>query len=143
MSNLLRLYGDEPSRSRNRTYLVKRLCWRVQEFRHGGLSAHAKNRIDVLAPDSFTHARKPAQGAHAADPAPVEKPRRPARDPRLPSPGTVIVKQYKGQELRLVVHDDHFELDGHSFRSLSEAARHVTGARWNGWLFWGLKERKR
>ena len=55
----------------------------------------------------------------------------------------VIVKAYKGRQLRLVVHEDHFELDGQSFGSLSEAARHVTGARWNGWLFWGLKQRSR
>ena len=55
--------------------------------------------------------------------------RKQQRDPRLPSPGTVIVKAYKGRELRLVVHEDHFELDGQSYRSLSEAARHVTGSR--------------
>ncbi len=66
------------------------------------------------------------------------------RDPRLPSPGTVFVKAYKGRELRLVVHEDHFELDGQSFRSLSEAARHVTGCRSiNGRLFWNLVARKR
>ncbi len=53
------------------------------------------------------------------------------------------MKAYKGRELRLTVHDDHFELDGQSFRSLSEAARHVTGSRWNGRLFFGLTERKR
>ena len=133
----------EPTRSRNRDYLWKRLAWRVQELAHGGLSERAHQRIDELSPDAFVRVRTPAQCAHEADPAPEQKPPRPVRDPRLPAPGTVIVKQYKGQELRLVAHDDHFELDGHSFRSLSEAARHVTGARWNGWLFWGLKERKR
>ena len=73
---------------------------------------------------------------------PSPKPTR-VRDIRMPTPGTVISRNYKGREYRLVVHDDHFELDGHSFRSLSEAARHVTGAKWNGWLFWGLTERKR
>ncbi len=55
----------------------------------------------------------------------------------------VLVRQYRGRELRLVIHDDRFELDGQSFRSLSEAARHVTGSRWNGRLFWGLTQRKR
>ena len=135
-----RLNG-EPTRSRNKDYLYRRLAWRVQELQHGGLSRTARDRIDELAPTSFTHTRTP-QLQPDAPRAPETLPRT-HRDPRLPSPGTVITKQYKGRELRLTVHDDHFELDGQSFRSLSEAARHVTGSRWNGRLFWGLTERKR
>ncbi len=136
----LRLYG-EPTRSRNKQFLFRRLAWRVQELQHGGLSRTARDRIDELAPDSFIRTRT-LQLPHGA-PERVETPRKPQRDPRLPSPGTVIVKAYKGRELRLTVHDDHFELDGQSFRSLSQAARHVTGSRWNGPLFWQLTTRKR
>ena len=65
------------------------------------------------------------------------------RDPRLPSPGSTIVRDYRGQQLRLLVLGDGFELDGVHYGSLSEAARVVTGQRWNGPLFWGLRERKR
>ncbi len=65
------------------------------------------------------------------------------RDPRLPSPGTVITRTYRGRELRLLVLSDGFELDGVHYRSLSEAARAATGSRWNGRLFFGLTERKR
>ena len=135
-----RLYG-EPARSRNKDYLYHRLAWRIQELQHGGLSSHARQRIDKIASVSFARARalKLAQDAPRAS----ETPRKSQRDLRLPAPGTVIVKAYKGQELRLVVHEDHFELDGQSFRSLSEAARHVTGAKWNGKLFFGLKRRNK
>ncbi len=132
---------NEPTRSRNKDYLYRRLAWRIQELRYGGLSAHAQSRINELAPAGFTRARTPQPPQDA--PERVEMARTLQRDPRLPSPGTIVVKTYKGRELRLVVHEDHFELDGQSFRSLSEAARHVTGARWNGWLFWGLKQRSR
>ena len=52
-------------------------------------------------------------------------------------------KKFTRSICRTVVHDDHFELDGQVFGSLSEAARHVTGARWNGWVFWGLAKRAR
>ncbi len=142
----LRLNG-EPTRSRNREYLFRRLAWRVQEIAHGGLSDHAKARLEELATDTFTHSRTPREALEAATVAnvqPVATPHaRSNRDTRLPSPGTVIVKNYKGRELRLVVHEDHFELDGQSYRSLSEAARHVTGSRWNGPLFWGLTQRSR
>lgn len=135
-----RLYG-EPTRSRNRDYLWKRLAWRVQEIAHGGLSDEAKTRIDELAPDGFTRARTPA-GAIPDDipEAPQSKPR---RDPRLPSPGTVLTRQYHGQEIRVLVREDGFEWDDRHFRSLSAAARAVTGQRWNGWLFFGLTKRKR
>ena len=135
-----RLYG-EPTRSRNKHYLYRRLAWRVQELQHGGLSRTARDRIDELAPTLFTRTRTPQLQPDA--PRASETPPRTQRDPRLPSPGTVIVKAYKSRELRLTVHDDHFELDGQSFGSLSEAARHVTGSRWNGRLFWGLTQRKR
>ena len=135
-----RLY-NEPTNSRNKPYLYRRLAWRVQELQHGGLSTNARVRIDELAPDVLARARTP-QLTQDALRAPETRCKS-RRDPRLPATGTVIVKAYKGRELRLVVCDDHFELDGQSFRSLSEAARHVTGSRWNGRLFWGLTQRSR
>ena len=64
-------------------------------------------------------------------------------NPNLPPAGTLITRTYRGRELRLLVLDDGFELEGVHYRSLSEAARAVTGSRWNGRLFWGLTERKR
>jgi len=136
------LYGEE-SRSRNREFLFRRLAWRVQELAHGGLSNRAKDRLRELAPDDFIRARTPAvMQAHDAPSLLVRK-ERPARDPRLPTPGTVITRTYHGRELRLVVLDDGFELGGVRYGSLSEAARAVTGQHWSGPLFWGLKRRER
>ena len=66
----LKLHG-EPSRSRNRDYLWKRLAWRVQELAHGGLSDAAKQRIEELAPDGFERARTPNVAAPVANPAPL------------------------------------------------------------------------
>ena len=139
-----RLYNGEACRSRNRTFLMKRLCWRIQELAHGGLSDHARARIGELAPDTFDRDRTPREALDAAVAAnhPKSTPG-PKRDPRLPAPGTVITRTYRGRELRLLVLDDGFELDGVHYRSLSEAARAVTGSRWNGRLFFGLTERKR
>lgn len=140
----MRLYG-EPTSSRNRDYLWRRLAWRTQELAHGGLSDRAKARIAELAPAGFERAVTPRT------PLPVEAPPADAppphpktvRDLRLPSPGTVITRTWRGCELRLLVLDDGFELDGVRYGSLSEAARAATGAHWSGRLFWGLVERKR
>ena len=69
------LYG-EPTRSRNRGYLLKRLRWRIQENAEGGLSKRCINRIAELG-DSLPERWRIRQTANA--PAPP-----PARDPRLP-----------------------------------------------------------
>ena len=142
-----KLYGGEPCRSRNRTYLVKRLCWRVQEIAHGGLSDRARTRIDQLAPNAFTRSRTPREALDAAtvvnQASVVTTDANPKRDPRLPSAGTVLTRQYHGREIRVLTLDDGFEWDGRHFKSLTAVARAVTGAKWNGKLFFGLTERKR
>ena len=134
----LRLYG-EPSRSRNKQFLFRRLAWRVQELAHGGLSEDAKTRIDELAPDGFTRARVPQV------PIPDDLPREESkvRDLRLPTRGTVLTRQYRGREIRVVTLDDGFEWRGQVYGSLSAVARAVTGQKWNGRLFFGLTKRKR
>ena len=134
----MKLYG-ESTRSRNRDYLWKRLAWRVQELANGGLSDDARKRIDDLDAEGFIRARTPNVAAPAADPE-----RRPARDPRLPSPGTVITKQYRRRELRVVVREDGLEFEGAMYGSLTELAKQITGCKSiNGRLFWGLSKRAR
>ena len=131
-----RLYS-EPTRSRNKDFLFRRLAWRVQELAHGGLSDKAKGRIEELAQEIIP--TKPPENAlaKAATPARV-------RDLRLPTPGTVLTRVYHGHEIRVVaLEDGHFEWDGRIFSSLSAVAQAVTGAKWNGMLFFGLTERKR
>lgn len=139
----MRLYG-EASSSRNRDFLWKRLAWRVQERAHGGLSDRAKERILELAPAGFIRACPPRNFEPPTEAsAPTRTKTRPVRDIRLPSPGTVVTRTWHGRDLRLLVMDDGFELDGVHYQSLSEAARAVTGAHWNGKLFWGLTRRTR
>ena len=140
------LYGEE-SRSRNRDYLFRRLAWRVQEIAHDGLSDAAKTRLEELATDTFTRMRTPRETLDAATTANVKTATttklRSRRDPRLPTAGTIISRHYHGREIRVLTLDDGFELDGQHFTSLSAVAKAVTGAKWNGRLFFGLTERKR
>ncbi len=136
------LYG-EPTRSRNRDYLWRRLAWRVQELAHGGLSEGARERLHSLAPAGFERASTPTQAAKTGDPEPLRPQPLSRRDPRLPSPGTVLTRQYHGREIRVVALDDGFEWEGRQFRSLSAVARAVTGQRWSGPLFFGLRSRSR
>ncbi|MBZ5637435.1 MAG: DUF2924 domain-containing protein [Acidobacteriia bacterium] len=138
-----RLHGED-CRSKSKDFLYRRLCWKTQELAYGGLSAAAKTRIAELAPDTFVRARVPIGLAPpAVEPALVEEPPLTRRDPRLPSPGTVISRQYHGRELRLLVLDDGYELEGVRYASLTEAAKAATGSHWNGKLYWGVTQRKR
>src|SRR5206468_2151726 len=63
------------------------------------------------------------------------------RDPRLPAPGTVLTRGYRGAEVRVSVREDAFEYAGRTYRTLSAIAHEVTGSRWNGFLFFGLAKR--
>lgn len=120
------LFG-EPTRSRNRQYLRKRLAWRIQELAEGGLSPRALERIEQLAPLA------PARWRQSAAPVvPVAAP----RDPRLPPPGTVLVRHHSGADHKVtVLADGGFEYQGERHRSLSKVARLITGTAWNGYLF--------
>lgn len=62
---------------------------------------------------------------------------------RLPPPGCMIRRTYAGREIVVRVLPRGFEYDGQHFRSLSAIAKAVTGAKWNGNLFFGfVKQRK-
>jgi Protein of unknown function (DUF2924) len=65
-----------------------------------------------------------------------------ARDSRLPMPGSLIVKTYKGETIVIKVLDAGFEYDGRRFTSLSAVAAEITGTRWNGFAFFGLEKKR-
>src|SRR5262245_35383678 len=92
------LYGED-SRSRNRDYLWRRVARRLQELQHGGLSLRAKARIAELVPTiDFVRSQVPRGFDPATAPSAADtNGRRSTRDPRLPTPGTVLNRQYRGQ----------------------------------------------
>jgi hypothetical protein len=130
------LFGEE-SHSRNRRYLVRRCAWGIQAREFGGLSEAARERALSIARLSDVRRTPPPEGKTRR--VPVDS--RP--DPKLPPPGTVLIRPYKGRELRVVVLDDGFEYDGAVYRSLSAVAKAVTGTHCSGPAWFGLVERKR
>lgn len=98
-----------------------------------GLSDDAKARLDqfIKAYDPINNKALRQNGAGDASKGRV-------RDRRLPIPGTVISKVYKGTVIDVKVLDKGFEYDGKSYRTLSAIAGVVTGQHWNGYLFFGL-----
>jgi hypothetical protein len=130
------LFG-EPTNCHNKAWLVKRIAWRMQVRSEGGLSDRARQRAAELADD--THLRlgppKPSRDA-CPKPPPVILPI--AGNNRLPPPGTVITRAYKGRSLAVEVLAEGFAYEGERFSSLSAVARHITGSHVNGYRFFGL-----
>ena len=126
------LFG-EPPRVRNKAFLRRRAAWKLQELEFGGLSERAIARLD----DLIAQIDLPL-----GDPGP-RRPRRARRnDTNAPLVGTTLVRHWHGQELRVEVRAHGFEWDGTLYRSLSAVAKAITGANWNGRLFFGLTTRR-
>ena len=126
------LFG-EPTAGRHKGWLIKRILWRQQALAEGDLSKRARRRAAELASDSDLRVTAPRGQAPE-----VNASGRPLRDVRLPIPGTVITRPYKGRLVRVTVGEAGFEYEGTSYRSLSAAARAVTGSHCNGYLFFQL-----
>jgi hypothetical protein len=118
----------EATKSNNKPYLLKRVAYRLQEKKHGGLTARARQRAEHLAKDAPIRRRPELKG---------ESQQR-ARDPRLPKIGTVLRREFKGKEHTTTVLADGFDYRGKRFGSLSSIAKAITGTSWNGYGFFGL-----
>jgi hypothetical protein len=117
------LFGKEPPPF-NRPYLVSRLAYRIQELAYGGLKPETRARLEALG--------EQLDGGNVVL-------RRVRADSR-PLPGTRLLREYDGVQHVITVRADDFEYQGRPYRSLSAIARHITGTRWNGWVFFGLRQ---
>jgi len=129
------LFG-EASPSCNRAHLFRRIAWRLQAQAEGDLSERARQRAAELANDLDLRLRAPRSFWRE-----IECNGEPAnRDLRLPPADTVLERVYQGQILRVTVLASGFEYQGKHYASLSAIAHRVTGTRWNGFNFFGLKQ---
>ncbi|MCI0674935.1 MAG: DUF2924 domain-containing protein [Phycisphaerales bacterium] len=133
------LFGDE-TRTHHKTLLIKRILWRMQALREGDLSERAPQRARELANDADLRRGPPQRTTPASVPgdtvvhARIET----LSDARLPAPGTLLRREYKGRAILVRVLPRGFEFDGEVHRSLSAIAAKVTGSHWNGYRFFGL-----
>jgi len=129
----LELFGEETT-SRNKDYIFKRIVYRLQERKYGGLTPRARERAALLAEDAPIRRRL---SPRADVPEALQKATH-DRDPRLPPVGTELRRTFDDAEYVVTVHEDGFLFRGSRYRSLSLIAREITGTRWNGYGFFGL-----
>ena len=126
--------------TRSRSHLINRILWAIQKDAFGDISEAARKQAMAIADDRdvkerFAQVQRPAleTGPNAT--------RVVAYEPEQQLlPGMVLHRNYQGTDIRLLVLEDGFEWEGKRFKSLSAAARAITGTRWNGKLFFGLKK---
>jgi len=116
------LCGKEPSGCIGRSILIRVIAYRLQEEAFGGLKPFAQQILDRVCDGH----RETAQ---------LRSPR-----PRAGA-GTVLIREWRGVRHRVIVLDDDVAYRGRRYKSLSEVARAITGTRWSGPLFFGLKHR--
>jgi hypothetical protein len=127
------LFGEATAAS-NKTWLVKRILWRIQALAEGDLSERARRRAAELARDADLRLNPPrSKTTTTAPPEPLSVPA--PVDPRLPPPGAILTRPYKGQQLQLQVLTDGFAYAGHVYPSLSAVAKAITGTHTNGYHF--------
>lgn len=111
---------------RNRHYIESRLVYRIQEVAYGALPKPIRR---MLVEAGAKHSKiKTAAGRSTQT---------------LLMPGTTLIREWEEREFRVTVTPDGlYALNGQVFKSLSAAARHITGTRWNGPKFFGLRDRQ-
>lgn len=114
----------------NRSFLESRLAYRIQEQAYGAVSVGIRRHLVA------------AGAAHSKIRHRLETATDDSHQQHL-MPGTVLIREWDERQHRVVVTPDgECEYEGRTFRSLSAVARHITGVRWNGPRFFGLRAGK-
>ena len=120
------LFGT-PAPNNARAFLELRIGYRIQELTYGGLTKETRRVLDLLADEVEGKITRKSMVA----------------DPRNPVVGTRLVRQWDGAEHTVTVMKDGYDWEGRKYRSLSAVAKAITGTNWNGFRFFGMREKKR
>jgi hypothetical protein len=119
------LFGAEPP-PYNRRFLESRLGYRIQELAYGGLKPETLARLEKLG-EQFDGGKVAVRRIRGDD---------------KPIAGTRLIREFQGVEHTVTVLQDGYDYQGRPYQSLSAIARAITGTRWNGWVFFGLKNKR-
>ena len=115
---------DEPAPPYQKNYLLPRLAHRLQELAYGPMSEKATTTLERLA-NQMEKGKKFSN--HTLN--------------GRPTVGTKLIREFQGVDYEVIVAENGFVYQGQTYKSLSAIARRITGTRWNGPLFFGLRTR--
>jgi hypothetical protein len=130
------LFPGQKAPSNNKVYLWRKIAHRMQEIEYGGLSTDTQGKIQQLIQQYDPINNKTLRTDNSQE----NKSKKSilSRDKRLPIPGTIITKEYKNIKLQVKILDSGFEYNSKVYKSLTAIAKEITGAHWNGYLFFNL-----
>ena len=114
------LHRKAPSRVIGRSFLTRAIAYRLQERAYGGLKPATSRLLARAAEERTTGSSKRSQT-------------------RMAQAGTILIREWQGTAHRVTMLDDGVSFNGKRYRSLSEVAREITGSRWSGPRFFGLR----
>ena len=120
------LFGSDPP-PYSRRFLQSRLAYRIQELAYGGLKPETLARLEALG-EQFDGGKVTVRRMRGDD---------------KPIAGTQLIREYQGVEHVVTATRDGYEYQGRPYQSLSAIARGITGTRWNGRMFFGLRPSRR
>ena len=108
-----------------RDLMIPILAYRIQENAYGGLKPSTRQSLQKLAANLEQNRKAPLLLTLQL------------------KPGTKLLRQFQGEIHEVLVVDEGFEYRGKRYKTLSEIARQITGTRWSGPLFFGLKQTRK
>ncbi len=136
----------EPTRSGNKRFMIKRIAWKLQANAEGDLPERARQKALAIARDSDlrTTAPRPRPRNSPRNDSDATATTRTARltTSRIPATGTQLTKVYKGKTVVVTVLEDGFAHNGVRYRSLSAAAKAITGNHVSGNAFFGITKKR-
>jgi hypothetical protein len=143
MADLRKKYQEvfqEQTRCTHREHLFRRIAWRLQALAEGDLSERARGRANEIAQDSDLRINAPRDlftvGGEQVQTAGDQNRRQ--QDRRLPLPGILLTRSWKGRTVLVEVLAEGFRYESRHYSSLSAIATEITGTRWNGLAFFAL-----
>lgn len=125
------LYGGTPP-AYNRTFIINRLTYRIQELTYGGLSQATRERMrQILLANGFDETGCRPEGKRAALKQSGKS---------QPVLGTKLGREWNGKRYEVTVVAGGFEYEGRRYRSLTAVTKAITGTHWNGRSFFGLNK---
>ena len=126
------IFGQESPSTSNKVFLWKKIAYRMQEQHYGKMPETTQDRIGELIERYDPINNKSMRPVASTVPSRKQSK---GRNRRLPIPGAILKKEYKGRVYEVKILENGFEYEGKIYKTLSSIAKVITGAHWNGFLF--------
>lgn len=125
-----KLLNEEPPLNIRKELLIKHLSWSVQAKKQGSYSAQTLKKINKLT-ERLSKGKNITEKStkHLKESSPIDI-----------KAGTKLIREYQGTKHEVLALEKGFDYQNKTYKSLSAIANEITGTRWNGKIFFGIKK---